>query len=207
MNADQARELRRPLPASAVGFRLDAKQPDAQGNYRCVVYIDARVAAERLTTADPSWSEVYEAVPGVASKNVVMRCTVTLGTATRQGYGEGSDIKSAESDSLKRAAVKYGVGAYLYALPPFRVTSAGVWTRKDGAAGGLTKAGVVDLRKQYTKWITHKEFTKYGEPVDYATLDDGGERHATDASQEPSAPPVQPARRSGGVKPATVGGG
>jgi len=185
MNHNQANELRRPLPASAVGFRLDAKKPSG-GKYRCVVYIDARIAAERLTAVDPNWSEATVEVPGGA-----MRCELTVGGATRCDYGEGRDIKSRASDALKRAAVKFGVGAYLYALPPFRVSADGVWTKGNGDAGGLTKKGVIELRKQYEKWVKHPEFQKFGAVVDYADIDKAGERHADDEPTESDTQPVQ----------------
>jgi hypothetical protein len=72
---------------------------------------------------------------------VVCRLSVKIGEAwvTKMDVGgpsdqkdEGDRRKAAFSDALKRAAVKFGVGRYLYDLPP-------VWCDYDAKAKQLVK--------------------------------------------------------------------
>lgn len=188
LTRETARELQRPLPSSAVRFRADG-EPDAKGRVRCLVYIDARMAAFRLTDAAPGWEEQYEALPAGSGSGVSLRCLLTVEGTTRIGYGNGNDVKAAESDALKRAAVKFGVGASLYGLPTLYASEGGYWVKRNGKIGGLTATGVKELRAAYTKWITHKEWERFGPLVDWA---ESLEEHpdATEQHETPTAEPV-----------------
>ncbi len=44
----------------------------------------------------------------------VVRCRITINGVEKQDFGQGDDAKSACSDSIKRAAVRWGIGRYLY---------------------------------------------------------------------------------------------
>ena len=89
---------------------------------RQVQYITARTAMNRLDSVlgPENWWDEY--VPGESS--VLCRLTVrmpdgsTLTKADAGGYAgmpdQGDDDKSGFSDAFKRAAVKFGVGRYLY---------------------------------------------------------------------------------------------
>lgn len=90
-----------------------------------VAFIDARVVQERLddVLGLGAWQDDYEFLP---NNSVVCRLRVRLGDEwiTKTDVGspseqpdEGDRTKAAVSDALKRAAVKYGVGRYLYRLP------------------------------------------------------------------------------------------
>lgn len=110
-------QLRKPFPASKISFKCQTK-PNEKGNSLVVAYIDARDVMERLDeVVGPDWSDRYEKA-GTA-KGLV--CYLTVCGVTRADVGdddnENEAVKSAYSDAFKRAAVKFGVGRFLYDLP------------------------------------------------------------------------------------------
>jgi hypothetical protein len=116
------RRLSAPFSADAVSFKPQA----IQGNRAlAVAYIDARCIMDRLdeTVGPGGWQDDYEPLPSGEVK-----CTLRLkivgewiaksdvGSRSDQ-QDEGDQQKAAFSDALKRAAVKWGIGRYLYRLP------------------------------------------------------------------------------------------
>lgn len=185
LTAEQTAHLRRPFTPEAVGFRADAAKPDRAGRVRCVVYIDARLARERLTDVDPSWWAEYEFV-AVASGDpcgfqyyTPMRCELTVLGVTRTGFGQvatkgagANTVKAAQSDALKRAAVEFHVGAYLYALKQFYAKATDCWIDGDKVKA-LNREAIIDLRKQYKKMIEHKLFVdRFGLATHYGEIED-----------------------------------
>jgi len=90
-----------------------------------LAYVDARVIQDRLdeVLGVEGWQDEYECLP---DNTVVCRLRLRLGDVwvTKMDVGgpseqpDGGDrMKAAFSDALKRAAVKFGVGRYLYRLP------------------------------------------------------------------------------------------
>src|SRR5947209_10312718 len=90
-----------------------------------LAYVDARVIQDRLdeVLGVEGWQDDYECL---ADGSVVCRLRLRLGDewVTKVDVGgpseqpDGGDrLKAAFSDALKRAAVKFGVGRYLYRLP------------------------------------------------------------------------------------------
>jgi hypothetical protein len=88
-------------------------------------YVDARAIQDRLdeVLGVAGWQDEYEFLP---DGSVVCRLRLRLGDEwiTKMDVGgpseqpdEGDRRKAAVSDALKRAAVKFGVGRYLYRLP------------------------------------------------------------------------------------------
>jgi len=84
-------------------------------------YVDARTILDRLDEAvgPENWHDEYQ----IISENKVI-CKLTILGITKSDAGESSSeekepLKSAVSDALKRAAVKFGIGRYLYKLPKF----------------------------------------------------------------------------------------
>lgn len=186
MNADILQELRKPLPPHAVGFR-PADNPDGKKRVRCHAYLTARTAMERLDVADPEWTATFQSLGSPS----MWECHLTVRGVTRSDVGEGPNVKSARSDALKRAAVQFGVGRFLYELPSFFVDEKGYWMNKKGKVGGLTRGGVRDLHGQYQKGLAEPGIQKFGEVADLAGVWDE-DRHVEDV------PVVQP---SGRVKP------
>src|SRR5947209_10144012 len=89
-----------------------------------LAYVDARVIQDRLddVLGVGGWQDDYECLP---DGSVVCRLRLRLGDewVTKVDVGgpseqpDGGDrLKAAFSDALKRAAVKFGIGRYLYRL-------------------------------------------------------------------------------------------
>ena len=116
------RALAEPFAPSEVKF----KPAVVSGNRAmALAYVDARVIQDRLddVLGVEGWSDDYECL---ADGSVVCRLRLRLGDdwVTKVDVGgpseqpDGGDrLKAAFSDALKRAAVKFGVGRYLYRLP------------------------------------------------------------------------------------------
>jgi hypothetical protein len=90
-----------------------------------LAYVDARVIQDRLdeVCGVAGWQDCYRVLPDGA---VVCRLRLKIGEQwiTKVDVGSpsgqpdnGDRTKAAFSDALKRAAVKFGVGRYLYRLP------------------------------------------------------------------------------------------
>src|SRR5262245_31821845 len=97
-----------------------------KGN-RCLAmaYIDARLIQDRLDAVlgAENWEDAYKVLP---DGSVMCRLRLKLGDKwiTKTDVGgpseqpDGGDrMKAAFSDALKRAAVKFGIGRYLYRIP------------------------------------------------------------------------------------------
>ncbi len=86
-----------------------------------LAYIDARAVQDRLDAICPDgWSFELSVIGGTATPTVKGRLTV-LGVTREEigeaGEGELGTLKAAASDALKRCAVQFGIGRYLYDLP------------------------------------------------------------------------------------------
>ncbi len=90
-----------------------------------MAYIDARLIQDRLdgVLGVENWQDKYDILP---DGSVMCRLRLKLGgrwiTKTDVGSpseqpDSGDRLKAAFSDALKRAAVKFGIGRYLYRLP------------------------------------------------------------------------------------------
>jgi hypothetical protein len=96
-------------------------------------YVDARSITQRLddVVGVANWSDAYHVIGDGSS--VVCQLSIRIGDEwiRKEDVGspseqpdEGDRMKAAFSDALKRAAVKWGIGRYLYRLP-------GVWCDYD----------------------------------------------------------------------------
>ena len=118
-----AQALAAPFEVAEVKFKPQA----VSGNRALAVpFVDARVIQDRLddVLGVMGWQDSYECLPDGA---VVCRLRIRLGDEwiTKEDVGgqseqpdEGDRRKAAFSDALKRAAVKFGIGRYLYRLKP-----------------------------------------------------------------------------------------
>ena len=119
-------ELTRKLAAPFAAGEVKFKPAVVSGNRAlALAYIDARVIQDRLdeVLGVAGWQDEYECLPDGA---VVCKLHLRLGEqwVTKVDVGgqseqpdEGDRRKAAFSDALKRAAVKFGIGRYLYRLP------------------------------------------------------------------------------------------
>jgi hypothetical protein len=115
-------ELAQPFRADQV--RWKPQVISETGNALAVAYVDPRVVSERLDLATGGdWSFRWEPM-GIHGDRLVIKSILTVLGVTREDVGEyvvtdrdqADPWKSAVSDSLKRAAVLFGVGRYLYWL-------------------------------------------------------------------------------------------
>jgi len=115
--------------ALAAPFDLDdiKFKPQVVKNNRAmaIAYVDARAIQDRLDAVlgVEGWQDEYTPLP---DGSVICRLSVRLGEVgdkwiTKMDVGSRSDrpdggnkLKAAFSDALKRAAVKFGIGRYLY---------------------------------------------------------------------------------------------
>lgn len=105
-----------------------------------MAYIDARLIQDRLdeVVGVENWEDMYKIL---TDGSVMCRLRVKLGDRwiTKTDVGSPSEqpdvgdrLKAAFSDALKRAAVKFGIGRYLYRLPA-------QWVDYDSAKKQLTQ--------------------------------------------------------------------
>jgi len=118
-----AAALARPFDPSEIHWK-----PQTVSGHRALVvaFVDARLIQDRLdeVVGVMGWQDHYEPLP---DGSVVCRLQIRVGDEwiTKQDVGgpseqpdEGDRRKAAFSDALKRAAVKFGIGRYLYRLKP-----------------------------------------------------------------------------------------
>jgi hypothetical protein len=117
-----ARALSAPFDETEVKFKPQA----VKGNRAlALAYVDVRAIMDRLDNVlgVENWQDRYQLLP---DNSVVCRLRLRIGGQwiTKSDVGgpseqpDGGDrLKAAFSDALKRAAVKFGIGRYLYRLP------------------------------------------------------------------------------------------
>ncbi|HEY7543339.1 MAG TPA: Rad52/Rad22 family DNA repair protein [Blastocatellia bacterium] len=108
-------ELRKPLPESVIRQRIG--WIDSEGDH-WLDYIEWQTAAEILDRVCSDWSYEVRDIK-VISDMVAVTAAITIKGITRCGVGVGSamdekGIKGAETDALRRAAVKFGLARSLY---------------------------------------------------------------------------------------------
>jgi hypothetical protein len=122
MNAtEMLKALSAPFAPEEIHWKAQAVKGDRA---LAVGYIDARAVMDRLDeVCGLNWCDDYDVLPG---GGVVCRLQVTIEgrTIVKTDVGspseqpdDGDKLKAAFSDGLKRAAVKLGIGRYLYRLP------------------------------------------------------------------------------------------
>lgn len=175
LTAEQVAVLRAPFAADAIKVKPQTVTKD-QTNPKGLVtfYIDARLVVDRLDEAvgAENWTDEYRLLcEGIhaPSVGIPIECSLTVNGVTKVDVGqiapgEKDDKmwKSAYSDAFKRAAVKFGVGAYLYDGPS-------VWCPvkigNNGKAQGFTDEGKQQAFAAYRKWIGSGAPTSQGTPV------------------------------------------
>ena len=104
-------ELKKPFPVNAISWRVGQKSK-SKPKAMMLCYIDARDVMDRLDeVCGSNWSDDYKEVKG----RIV--CTITIDGVSRSDGAGDTDFegeKGGLSDAFKRAAVKWGIGRYLY---------------------------------------------------------------------------------------------
>jgi hypothetical protein len=179
---DGARFLRRPFTTAAVRFKVQAIWPKENPTGGLIVsYIDARLVVERLNLVLPHlWFDAYRPVG-----NGQMWCDLTVDGITRSDVGEGQG-KGLVSDALKRAAVKFGIGVSLYAIPSMRldVQSGALKRPVSSKTLELTPSGEALLRSMYSQWLDQHGRQAFGDPLDHGDVEDAAGDHEADEVPE-----------------------
>jgi hypothetical protein len=120
------KQLAAPFHSYYVGWKAQATNRD-KTRALAVAYIDARTVMDRLdqVVGPGNWSDTYRLVTA-GDGELAVECTLTLfgvpkadiGTADETADGSQASLsKSAYSDAIKRAAVKWGIARYIYRIP------------------------------------------------------------------------------------------
>lgn len=172
---EAARELRRPFTENAIKFKVQTVWPKGNNptGALIVTYIDARLVVERLNLVLPHlWFDEYEPVAGGDG----LLCNLTVDGITRKDVGSGYKGKGLFSDALKRAAVKFGVGVSLYAIPRtiLNLDDNKLLEQKkakDGKTLALTPTGETRCRTLYASWLDTIGREAFGEPLDHGDVE------------------------------------
>ncbi len=165
------------VPANTIAERaVDRKRIG-----RAFAYLDARAVSDRLNAVlGTHWSSsLAPLIEGGRVTGFSCSLSITLpdgSTATRTDVGVGETsmpddlyIKAAASDALKRAAVHFGIGRYLYDLdqPKVEVDSGGYISgpRPELPDWALPRAVLVGLDRSVTDTDTQHEPSQEAEPV------------------------------------------
>lgn len=184
-----------PFPDAAISWRIGSttkpKNEDDPLRGMALAYIDARDVMERLdcVVGAANWSDHY-----VETEKGRVICTLALrinGEWIEKSDGAGdSDVESekgAISDALKRAAVKWGIGRYLY-----NIDSPWVECEKRGQTTVMKKGQRDKLDK------THHDYVKNNFTNPNAGAPDAGQREQPEpqraagaGASPPASAPVQ----------------
>jgi hypothetical protein len=203
--------LRRPFTVHAVQFRILEGRDGDKAN--CAAYIEASTAIDRLNLVVPGmWSNRFFDVgePGR------LGCAITVDGQTREDVGtteqagQAVGCKGLRSDAFKRAAVLYGVGISIRALPRLQLRAAtkpfpkGVHVKaypkmRNGApvkddygnpkySYYLMDAGEQELRRVYQDWLDTVGIKAFGQPLDHGHV--AGSRDSEDPAPLPDVAPT-----------------
>jgi hypothetical protein len=126
MSNEDAKALMAALAANFPAEQIHFKPAAISGNRALAIcYVDARAIMDRLdeVLGLDGWQDEYQVLE---DGSVVCRLRCRLGGewlvksdvgSPSEQQDTGDQVKAAFSDALKRAAVKFGVGRYLYRLP------------------------------------------------------------------------------------------
>lgn len=172
-------QLRRPFTPEAVKFKVQTCWGGPKAGAVIVPYIDARLASERLNlVVGENWS----GAPDPRGESTWYALTLYGVTRTDVGVGQGAasiKVKAGVSDGLKRAAVLFGVGVSLYAIPRLSLFASAAGLLKEGKPGkdgkvqlAIQEKGRAVIREQYQLWLTKTGIPMFGEPIDHGDVFD-----------------------------------
>jgi hypothetical protein len=205
---DQIKLCRRPFTAAAIKWKIQTNPKEGKPPRAAVVaFIDARLAGERLNATGIPWSSRYTAVPGGllctisvrhprTGEVVIERCDVgwSKDVSSARDHEKNMVLKTGYSDALKRAAVHFGVGVSLYALPIKYLSGDDDEITKRGTNWYITSKGTKALNAHYNAWLKEHGVPTFGEVVDHGDMDDSqGDVESTDRANDESVAKDTPA--------------
>jgi len=157
--------LAAPFPPDAISWRVGSTNADKSKGL-ALAYLDARDVMERLdlVCGPGGWQCRYSHVGVTTVCEIGIKADEWLWKADGAGATDVEAEKGALSDAFKRAAVRWGIGRYLYGLPSpwVALTAAGrSWKIDDGEYAKLRAlltryTGV--SRKSSAEAARHKDF-------------------------------------------------
>lgn len=144
------KELKKPFKPDEIEYRISAKSKDGTKGL-AVAYIQNRAVQNRLdeVLGFTNWKNEFV----VTDKGKICGLSLRINDEWITKYDGASDtqieaIKGGISDSMKRAAVQWGIGRYLYNLP-------GVWVKIKNTYG---KNYEIIERPKLPDWALPDEF-------------------------------------------------
>ena len=201
--------LARPFPPEAVSFKIQAQggstRERPQPTWAQVVgYLNARDVIGRLNqVAGGAWSARYRPLDeelrppaGRSGERTVWAvCELTVFGVCRSDVGEAEDSehvrapKGAYSDALKRAAVHFGIGHVLYAMPATLMGAGGgradrLECRRDKLV--LRPRNAEHLRAGYREFLEQEGTRHFGAVLDHGARAGGVELEDEAGAEPPS---------------------
>jgi hypothetical protein len=174
-------DLHKPFPAAEIEWRVGSTNGDKTSGL-ALAYLTARHVMDRLDAVcgSQNWQDRYE----FHGARTVCYLSIRIGDewVTKADGAGDSDVeaeKGAISDALKRAAVKWGIGRYLYDL-------GNIWVDTEPAGRS------VRIKRDQYKKLQDALNKQFGEGLSAA---------APAVPEQPAAPPppaAPPARLTGG---------
>lgn len=147
----------------------------------CIAYVDSRQVQDLLDSVvgPENWQDTYEEIFGDLYCHLSIKCNDEWVTKTDCGiHSKTEKEKGRASDAFKRAAVKWGVGRFLYALKiqyvdanekstgsnkPYCVDRNGkrIWDLSEHLGGNNTGKQSKPEKKKETKSVSKKNYTEY----------------------------------------------
>lgn len=197
--------LRRPYETQAVRWKVQHQWPKGKApeGGLIVCYIDRGLVIDRLNVVVPHlWEARFEDL----GHGGVMRCALTVDGITRVDVGEAASLKARYSDSLKRAAVHFGIGVSLSRVPQARLSVKAGQLRayQAGAKHGLdlTQAGLDYLRQRYDHWLDVAGREVFGDPLPHGDVHD---QEQAQGDEEPDEAVADKAETTGLLQRLTSG--
>lgn len=150
--------LNDPFPASTIHWRVGATNSDKSQGI-ALAYLDARDVMDRLDECMPGlWQCRYPWSDGkrVCCEIGIYNTNEWMWRSDGAGETDYEGDKGAFSDAFKRAAVRWGIGRYLYDLP-----NAWVPIEQRGKSYVFSKETQKQLTERFAQW----QEKKYGQSV------------------------------------------
>lgn len=191
--------LAAPFPTDRIAWRQDGKVVTKGGGdkaphyfARFVPYLEANDVRQRLDEVCPGWQseltpltnaadmdgEAVQAfkcrlsIPNpLSGSGLTIEASQTSCRISREDCGQGSDYKSAATDAFKRAAMRFGIGAFLYDTNVH-------WCEMDG--DGKFAKPLVDPGESYVK-----KYGPIGGPVNGKQPPQVAAKHEQEGEQRP----------------------
>ncbi len=112
LTLDHIKKLSAPFDEKTLGIKVQSLSKD-RTKAMLVCYLQHTDVYVRLESVDPAWASEILSVDWVQDA-CFTRMRLTVQGTSRENVGEGGDPKSAASDAIKRCAMLFGVGRYLY---------------------------------------------------------------------------------------------